>query len=683
MSADVLVVDDSLTVRMDLAEALGAAGLGVVACATAGEARIALAREPFAVAILDVLLPDGDGVDLLREIRSSPSTARIGVMLLSSEAEVRDRIRGLTTGADDYVGKPYETSYVVARARDLLRRAHTPSDARVVLLIDDSLTFRETLREALESASYRVVCAETGEDGLRIAASSRPAAVIVDGVMPGIDGATVIRRIRLDAALRRTPCLLLTASDEGVGGVAELAALDAGADGFVRKEERLDVILARLGAILRATPVQPQESLPSSLAGPKKILAVDDSPTYLDTVSSVLRAEGFEVALARSGEEALDLLAAQPVDCILLDLMMPGLGGEATCQRIKGAPGIRDIPVILLTALEDREAMIHGLGVGADDYITKSGDFTVLKARVLAQIRRKQFEDETRHIREQLLHKEVEAAEARAARELAETRAAMADELRRKNAELETFSYSVSHDLRAPLRSIGGFSRILLEDYADKVDAVGQDYLRRMDAAANRMGDLIEALLHLSRIGRAELRREPVDLSRLARDAAKDLSGGLTGSRNVAWEIQDGVVASGDARLLRVVIDNLFGNALKFTGRAEAPVIRFGAKSNGSEVVYLVADNGAGFDMAHAHELFAPFRRLHRQDDFPGTGIGLATVYRVIDRHRGRIWAEGEVGRGAKFFWTLPAPGESEIAPPKAPAAAAPAGTASLLDDRK
>jgi DNA-binding response OmpR family regulator len=653
MSADVLVVDDSLTVRMDLAEALGAAGLGVVACATAEEARSALSRERFAVAILDVLLPDGDGVDLLREIRSSPSTARMGVVLLSTEAEVRDRIRGLTTGADDYVGKPYETSYIVARARDLLRRARTPSEERVVLLIDDSLTFRETLREALEGASYRVVCAETGEEGLLIAASSRPTAVIVDGVMPGIDGATVIRRIRLDAALRRTPCLLLTASEEGVGGVAELAAFDAGADGFVRKEERLDVILARLGAILRATPIQAQESLPSSLAGPKKILAVDDSPTYLETLSSVLRADGFEVALARSGEEALDLLAAQPVDCILLDLIMPGLGGEATCQRIKEAPGIRDIPVILLTALEDREAMIHGLGAGADDYITKSNDFTVLKARVLAQIRRKQFEDETRNIREQLLRREVEAAEARAARALAETRAAMADELRRKNAELETFSYSVSHDLRAPLRAIDGFSRILLEDYSDKVDAVGQGYLRRVGDAAKRMGDLIEALLQLSRIGRAELRREPVDLSSIARDVAKDLSEGLAGKRTVRWEIQDGVVASGDTRLLHVVIDNLFGNALKFTARAEEPVIRFGTTHIGGEFVYLVADNGAGFDMAHAGELFAPFRRLHRQDEFPGTGIGLATVYRVVDRHRGRIWAQGEVGRGATFFWTL------------------------------
>jgi two-component system, NtrC family, sensor kinase len=655
MSVDVLVVDDSLTVRMDLAEALGAAGLGVEACATAEEARSALSREPFGVAILDVLLPDGDGIDLLREIRASPSTAHMGVILLSTEAEVRDRVRGLTTGANDYVGKPYETSYIVARARDLLRRARMPSDERVILLIDDSLTFRETLREALEGASYRVVCAETGEEGLRMAASARPTAVIVDGVMPGIDGATVIRRIRLDAALRRTPCLLLTASEEGVGRVAELTALDAGADGFVRKEERLDVILARLDAILRATPIQAQESIASSLAGPKKILAVDDSPTYLETLSSVLRADGFEVAVARSGEEALDLLAAQPVDCILLDLIMPGLGGEATCQRIKGAPGIRDIPVILLTALEDRETMIRGLGAGADDYITKSNDFTVLKARVLAQIRRKQFEDETRHIREQLLHREVEAAEARAARALAETRAAMADELRRKNAELETFSYSVSHDLQAPLRAIDAFSRILLEDYSDKLDAVGQDYLRRVGDGTKRMGSLIDALLQLSRIGRAGLRHEPVDLSRLARETAKDLSGALAGKRTVRWEIQDGVVASGDAQLLRVVFDNLFGNAVKFTACTDEPVIRFDASYSGDEMVYVVADNGAGFDMAYADGLFGPFRRLHRQEDFPGTGIGLATVHRVIDRHRGKIWAEGAVGQGAKFFWTLPA----------------------------
>ncbi len=242
----------------------------------------------------------------------------------------------------------------------------------------------------------------------------------------------------------------------------------------------------------------------------------------------MLREEGYDVVLAHSGEEALELLAVQPVDCILLDLMMPGIGGNETCRRIKGAPGMRDIPLIMLTALEDREAMIEGLGAGADDYIAKSSDFEVLRARLRSQIRRRQFEDEHRHLREQLLRSEIEAAEARAARELAETRAALVAELERKNAELEAFSYSVSHDLRAPLRAIDGFSQALLEDYSEKLDATGQDYLRRVRAAAQRMGVLIDDLLELSRVGRSELRRERTDLSTLARSVAR----GTRGSRS-------------------------------------------------------------------------------------------------------------------------------------------------------
>jgi two-component system NtrC family sensor kinase len=651
MSSDVLVVDDSLTVRMDLTEALSAAGLSVASCATAAEARSKLQSESFAVAILDVVLPDGDGVELLREIRTSPTTVRLAVMLLSTEAEVRDRIRGLSTGADDYVGKPYETSYVVARAWDLIRRARTPTAERVVLVIDDSLTFRETLREALEAASYRVLCAATGEEGLRLAAAVRPAAIVVDGVMPGIDGATVIRRVRLDAALRRTPCLLLTASEDSA---SEVTALDAGADAFVRKEERLDVILARLGAILRAATSQSEGETPSpsSLAGPKKILAVDDSPTYLNMLASTLRGAGFEVALARSGEEALDLLAAQPVDCVLLDLIMPGQGGESTCRHIKGAPGIRDIPVILLTALEDRDTMIRGFDAGADDYIAKSSDFTVLKARVLAQIRRKQFEDETRHIREQLLRRELEAAEARAARELAETRAVLAEDLRRKNAELEAFSYSVSHDLRAPLRSIDGFSQALLEDYNENLPAKAQDFLRRVRAAAQRMGELIDDLIELSRVERSELRRERVDVSRIAHQVAASLRR-FAPERSVELVIEPDVASEVDARLFQIVLENLMGNAWKFTAKTATPSVEFGTTTDGATTTFFVKDNGAGFDAAHAARLFAPFQRLHSESDFPGTGIGLATVQRIVSRHGGRVWAESAPGRGATFYWTV------------------------------
>ena len=414
MSGTVLIVDDSLTVRMDLTEAFEAAGFHPIPCAAVAEAREALMRGAVDLVILDVLLPDGDGVEFLKEIRECMSSQAAAVIMLSTEAEVKDRIRGLQRGADEYVGKPYDSSYLVAKAREFLR-AHRSSvvGSKTVLVIDDSATLRDELTKALEPAGYIVLTAASGEEGLQVAADRRPDAVLVDGILPGIDGATVIRRVRLDAALRGIPCLLLTASeDKG----SELRALDAGADAFVRKEEGAAVILAKLGAVLRgAASTNPVEDT-ASLLGPKKILAVDDSLTYLQELADALRGEGYDVILAHSGEEALDLLAVQSVDCILLDLLMPGLGGQETCRRIKAAQIVRDVPLIMLTAMEDRGAMIQGLGAGADDYISKSSDFEVLKARLRAQIRRKQFEDENRRVREELLLKEIEASEARAAR---------------------------------------------------------------------------------------------------------------------------------------------------------------------------------------------------------------------------------------------------------------------------
>ena len=222
------------------------------------------------------------------------------------------------------------------------------------------------------------------------------------------------------------------------------------------------------------------------------------------------------------------------------------------------------------------------------------------------------------------------------------------------NQELEAFSYSVSHDLRAPLRSVIGFAQFLAEDHAAALDDEGRKLLARIDGAATRMGHLIDDLLGLARLGRAEMQREAVDLSALARQVGEGLREGDPG-RDVEIAVAGGLRAEGDPRLLRVAIENLMANAWKFTRGMERPRIEFDAVAaqNGGPPVFFVRDNGAGFDMRYAEKLFAPFQRLHRVDEFEGSGIGLATVQRIVHRHGGEIWAEAEVGRGASFFFRL------------------------------
>ena len=309
--------------------------------------------------------------------------------------------------------------------------------------------------------------------------------------------------------------------------------------------------------------------------------------------------------------------------------------------------------VVMLTACETKEDMTRGLEAGADDFVGKSSDMTVLKARIRALLRRKFYQEENRRIREELLQRELEATQARAAAQLAETKAALAEELAQKNKELEAFSYSVSHDLRAPLRSIDGFSSALLEDYGGKLDEKGQEYLRRVRGATRRMGELIDDLLQLSKVGRAELQRRQVDLSAIAWAVVADLRRAAP-HRQVQVAIQDGIVANADQRLLQVVLENLLGNAWKFTANIAEPRIELGTAQQENVISYFVRDNGAGFDMSYAQKLFAPFQRLHSEAKFPGTGIGLATVHRIVERHGGRIWGEGIVDQGATFSWTLP-----------------------------
>jgi PAS domain S-box-containing protein len=231
-------------------------------------------------------------------------------------------------------------------------------------------------------------------------------------------------------------------------------------------------------------------------------------------------------------------------------------------------------------------------------------------------------------------------------------------ELQAANRELEAFSYSVSHDLRAPLRHLDGFSQALLEDYTDKLDDVGKGYLREVRSASQEMAQLIDDVLQLARVTRSEMHREVFNLSDLARSVVAEL-GKREPKRKVSLNLTEEFIARGDKRLLRIVLNNLLGNAWKFTSKRAKAQITFGGEQKNGETTYFIRDNGAGFDMAYVGKLFGAFQRLHTAGEFEGTGIGLATVQRIVFRHGGRVWAEGTVNEGATFYFTLPNPKET------------------------
>ncbi len=261
--------------------------------------------------------------------------------------------------------------------------------------------------------------------------------------------------------------------------------------------------------------------------------------------------------------------------------------------------------------------------------------------------------------REQLAERAVQIAvlngELQAVNAALEERVAQRTrELEQSNQELQAFSYSVSHDLRAPLRTIDGFSLALEEDFAEILSDEGRDYIKRVRSGVQRMGTLIDALLQLSRVTRSEVQRETVNLSQMATLIFEELRANDP-ERSVTFTAEENVIAEADPRLMRVAFENLLGNALKFTSKTPGAEIHFGATSRGEQTVYSIRDNGAGFDMQYVGRLFTAFQRLHGDRDFKGSGIGLATVSRIVRRHNGEIWAEGETGKGATFYFTLTA----------------------------
>ena len=388
----------------------------------------------------------------------------------------------------------------------------------------------------------------------------------------------------------------------------------------------------------------------------------------------MLEKHGYRVTTAGNGREALAVMAERKPGLIISDVIMPEMDGYELCRSVKGDERFRDIPVILLTSLSDPHDVIRGLECGADNFITKPYDETSLLYRIINMQMERQhrrpadgpdgvelFFDCRKFLitadRRQALNLLLSTYEAaiQKNRELSRARDELNElneRLEAANRELEAFSYTVSHDLRAPLTNIDVSCQALEQFYAGKLDEQGASFLGYIREETLRMSKMITTLLEFSRLNHQEMHRVEVDLSLLASSIAAELHLREPG-RQVEFVIAEGATCNGDPTLLREVLENLLGNAWKYTGKQEAARIEFGATERDGKTAWFVRDNGSGFDMSQADRLFRAFERLHSSGEFEGTGIGLATVQRIIERHGGRVWAEGEVGKGATFYFTL------------------------------
>jgi two-component system, sensor histidine kinase and response regulator len=414
-----------------------------------------------------------------------------------------------------------------------------------------------------------------------------------------------------------------------------------------------------------------------------KILVAEDNTTSRKLLRALLESEEFEVVEAADGVEALDLLRRETIDVVISDILMPNLDGFRLCYEIRRTPALAHLPFVVYTSTYNSPADRQlSLTVGADDFITKPASAPVLLEAIVKAVERSKAasppalaaHDENYVLKrysaalvQKLEHKNAELEAALA--EVRSSHEAILDlniqlesrvegrtmQLAEANRDLEAFSVTVSHDLRAPLRRISGFAHVLESRSGEGLDDDARATLRAIQDSVREMARLIEDLLAFSKAGRVEMKREAVDLDRIIDDVLCTMDGELA-ERRIQWERQPLPRVAGDPTLLRQVFVNLLGNAVKYTRPRDPARIRLTHESTQQgRVTLCVRDNGVGFDAASAQKLFGVFQRLHRADEFEGTGIGLAIVQRVVERHSGRIWAEAAPEQGAAFYFTLPA----------------------------
>ncbi len=415
------------------------------------------------------------------------------------------------------------------------------------------------------------------------------------------------------------------------------------------------------------------------MSAPTRLLIVEDSPTQATALLALLENAGYDVGVAASGDEALVAFEAERWSVVISDTVMPGtIDGYELCRRIK-ASRYADTPVVLLTSLADPLDIIRGLECGAAHFLTKPYEPDDLLRRLRALLATRETRGRAKvsmgvkvvfmgreftisSEREQMLDLLVSTFEDAVSQNGHLRR--REEVLEATNRELEAFTYAISHDLRAPLRHADGFSKLLQEEYGTALDEVGQGYILRVRQAVQQMERMVHELLNLGRVGRRELRSRVTPLRPLVDMAVAELEGQSRG-RPVEWRIGPLPELNCDPDLMESVFANLLANALKFTRGREPAIIEVGTMTQGGRAVIFVRDNGAGFEQEYAGRLFGIFQRLHRPEEFEGTGAGLATVQRIVHKHGGQVWAESKLGQGATFFLSLPqrAPTTPESAP--------------------
>lgn len=404
------------------------------------------------------------------------------------------------------------------------------------------------------------------------------------------------------------------------------------------------------------------------------ILAAEDSAVQAKQLQHLLGQYNMRNIICRNGQEALDQAKTEKPLLIISDIVMPVMDGYTFCKTVKTDPELRNIPFILLTSLSDPLDIIKGLQAGADNFITKPYEEKYLISRInylltnriireqgagdmsmeiVFQSQRFQINSDKKQILDLLLSV-YEAAMARNSQLIEAQRQLqiLNEDLKIANAELEAFAHTVSHDLRAPLNGIQGFIELLRTDYGEQLDEQAHEYINWISTSADNMANLINVLLEFSRSSRADIKPEEVDMSALAVEIVDDLKRSVYKYPCQVY-IQPGISVTADKRLMRVVLNNLLNNALKYSQKSASPKVILGmTELSGRQIMY-VKDNGVGFDMEKASHLFKPFIRLHSSTQFQGTGVGLSTVKRILDRHQGDIWYESAPGKGTVFYFTV------------------------------